>query len=144
MCFKRQVCFLLFLVSLFFVFSENKSVTSAWQEELYEMEEIEDFRGDIEDIITLNGEMLVSYKDYYYVEGRDKSYYLSVKYGIFWDIYAIEPGYEIQSIKQDDGKYYAGMKGKVLMIGIAHKGKECKVKHSLIEDIVEYKNDKNK
>ena len=107
MCFKRQVCFLLFLVSLFFVFSENKSVTSAWQEELYEMEEIEDFRGDIEDIITLNGEMLVSYKDYYYVEGRDKSYYLSVKYGIFWDIYAIEPGYEIQSIKKDDGKYYA-------------------------------------
>ena len=38
------------------------------------------------------------------------------------------------AIKQiEDEKYYAGMKGKVLMLGIAHRGKECKVNNKMIE-----------
>ena len=32
----------------------------------------------------------------------------------------------------EDEKYYAGMKGNVLMIGIAHRNKECIVKHKII------------
>ena len=38
-----------------------------------------------------------------------------------------------KALKQiEDKKYYSGMKGDVLMIGIAHKGKECMVKHKIL------------
>jgi len=48
------------------------------------------------------------------------------------DKYTIETSADRALTQIEEKKYYAGMKGKVLMIGIAHQGKECKVKHKII------------
>lgn len=105
---KQLLIILLICVAIISAYSEDKSfITDDWKEELNELEEKDMFYGNIGPVIRYDNQLLVQYESYYYQERRYKTYYLSVEYGIFWDIFVIDPKYEIKSIKKDNDKYYA-------------------------------------
>lgn len=104
---KQLLSVLLICIAISLCCAEKSFITDEWKEELNELEEKEPFTGNIGPVITIDNQLLVQYENYYAQERRYTTYYLSVKDGIFWDIFAIDPKYEIKSIKKDNDKYYA-------------------------------------